>query len=309
MRTKGALEGVRFDTCVHLQILLQGTMAAHRVAQVSVLAGILVEVPLCTFASFRFLSGFSFAGCTSTVAVMLLVVALPALDPRRQCMAEPPEHAWLLPGLVPATGIVAVRARVRCWLFDRTASSGIACASVLGIRSTIACTEIMGTGLDRYSERIGCTALPHKSVHTRMPAALQLAVAGHSTFPSVRAGMAEPRLFTSALTWTYLATAVILICMTSIGYWYWGDGAHTLVTRDFDLHSPYTHLTIGGNFGVQTVVEGLVVLNVVTTLPLLVLSLQDIVHSFFTAEERSGHPHGAAPVRPSCVCADPWCWQ
>lgn len=84
-------------------------MAAHRVAQVSLLAGVLIEMPLCTFASFRFLSVFSFAGCTSTVAVMLLVVALPALDPHRQCMAEPPEHAWLLPGLVPATGIVAVR--------------------------------------------------------------------------------------------------------------------------------------------------------------------------------------------------------
>lgn len=126
---------------------------------------------------------------------------------------------------------------------------------------------------------------------------VQLSVAGHSTFPSVRAGMAEPRRFTSALNWTYVATAGILGCMTSIGYWYWGAGAHTLVTRDFDLHSPYTHLTIGGSFGIHTAVDALVVLNVVTTLPLLVLSLQDIVHSFFTAEERSGHPHGPAPVR------------
>jgi hypothetical protein len=76
--------------------------------RVALLAGVVVEIPLCAFASLRFLSGFSFAGCLSTVAVMALVVALPVLDPKRESVPVHIEQHWVLPGLVPAIGIFAV---------------------------------------------------------------------------------------------------------------------------------------------------------------------------------------------------------
>jgi hypothetical protein len=120
---------------------------------------------------------------------------------------------------------------------------------------------------------------------------MQLSLSGHSTFPSVRAGMAEPWRFATALNWAYTAMAVTLTAITTIGYWYWGSTAHTLVTEDFDLSSPYARYTIGGVVGIHKVVEVIVILNIGTTVPLLVLSLQDILHSFFSTEEQSGHPH------------------
>jgi hypothetical protein len=90
--------------------------------------------------------------------------------------------------------------------------------------------------------------------------------------------------------------AVVLVTISSIGYWYWGNSAHTLVTKDFEEHSPYMHLTIGRGFGIHKAVDAIVVLNVATTLPLLVLSLQDLGHSIYSVEERTGHPHGNLPA-------------
>jgi hypothetical protein len=98
-----------------LQILLQDSLPQTALARFALLAGIFVEVPLCAFASLRFLSAFSFAGCMSTVAVMALVVALPLVDPKRGSLQEPAEQHWVSPGLVPATGIFAVcLSRVGC---------------------------------------------------------------------------------------------------------------------------------------------------------------------------------------------------
>ena len=118
-----------------------------------------------------------------------------------------------------------------------------------------------------------------------MFACVQLSLAGHSTFPSVRASMAEPRRFADALNCAYVIMFGILAVMAYCGYWYWGNLSHTLVTQDFETHSPYSKFTIGNGFGIHKCVEALVVLNMLTRVPLFVLSLQDLGHSFF-AEAR-----------------------
>jgi hypothetical protein len=109
--------------------------------------------------------------------------------------------------------------------------------------------------------------------------------------------MAEPQRFATALNLAYAAMAVVLTAITLTGYWYWGDKAHTLVTEDLDTNSPYARYRIGGFLGIHKAVEVIVILNVATTVPLLVLSLQDILHSFFSTEAQSGHPHSEWMVR------------
>jgi Transmembrane amino acid transporter protein len=129
---------------------------------------------------------------------------------------------------------------------------------------------------------------------------VQLSLAGHSTYPSVRASMAQPHRFAEALNWAYLVMFAILGAITTCGYWYWGSLAHTLVTEDFETHSPYVRFTIGNGFGIHKCVEALVVLNMLTRVPLFVLSLQDLGHSFFLEARGGAHSCAAgsmAPVR------------
>ena len=93
--------------------------------------------------------------------------------------------------------------------------------------------------------------------------------------------MAEPRSFPRALNIAYGLMTAVLVAIASVGYWYWGNLAHVLVTRDFELHSPYSRVELLPHVGIQLAVQALVVLNVATTLPLLLLSFQDLVHSFW----------------------------
>jgi hypothetical protein len=92
-----------------VQILLPDDISQATVYRIAILGGLLLELPLCGFGSFKLLSLFSFAGITSTVAVVCLVVALPLIDPRKEWLDEAPAHIVLGPGVIPATGIVAVR--------------------------------------------------------------------------------------------------------------------------------------------------------------------------------------------------------
>lgn len=54
---------------------------------------------------------------------------------------------------------------------------------------------------------------------------VQLTVAGHSTFPSVRSKMADPALFPAALNGAYVITCIVVCSIGGVGYWYWGDSA------------------------------------------------------------------------------------
>jgi hypothetical protein len=91
-----------------MQMLLPDSLSLATAHQIALIGGIMLEVPLCILGSFKFLAVFSFAGCTSTLVVMLLVAALPALDPIRECLVDEPQHTWLRPGIFTATGIFAV---------------------------------------------------------------------------------------------------------------------------------------------------------------------------------------------------------
>lgn len=54
---------------------------------------------------------------------------------------------------------------------------------------------------------------------------MQLSVAGHSCFPSVRASMADPQQFPAALNIAYVIICVVVGGVGGVGYWYWGDSA------------------------------------------------------------------------------------
>lgn len=54
---------------------------------------------------------------------------------------------------------------------------------------------------------------------------VQLSVAGHSTFPSVRARMVDASLFPAALDGAYAITCAVACSIAGVGYWYWGDSA------------------------------------------------------------------------------------
>ena len=62
-----------------------------------------------------------------------------------------------------------------------------------------------------------------------------------------------------------------------------------LVTDDFAWHSPYMSMHVGP-FGIRHVIELLVALNVATTIPLVILPLEDILMSVL--------------CRPAARCAD-----
>jgi hypothetical protein len=73
-----------------------------------------------------------------------------------------------------------------------------------------------------------------------------------------------------------------------------------LVTDDFASASPYMNVAILG-VGIRHIVEFLVVVNLATTLPLLVLPFEDIVmsvlHKSSCAQAESGAQHLRMPVR------------
>lgn len=124
---------------------------------------------------------------------------------------------------------------------------------------------------------------------------MALAVAGHSTFPSVRNKMADASLFPTALDGAYTITCIVVCSIGGVGYWYWGDSAQILVTDDFEAHSPYTTLKVMG-MGIHHIVQALVALNVGTTVPLLLLPLVDILQSVIASGRKSAiASQGAAP--------------
>ena len=92
-----------------MQILLPDYLTHATVYQIAIVGGLLLELPLCGLGSFKLLSAFSFAGISSTVAVVLLVVLLPLLDADQHYVDEKPTHITVGSGLIPATGIIAVR--------------------------------------------------------------------------------------------------------------------------------------------------------------------------------------------------------
>lgn len=97
--------------------------------------------------------------------------------------------------------------------------------------------------------------------------------------------MADTAKFPAALNIAYAACAVATGTVCAVGYWYWGDSAHVLVTTDFEAHSPYAAYTLRG-FGIQHAVETLVAVNVGTKVPLYVIALQDIVSASLSRGER-----------------------
>lgn len=66
---------------------------------------------------------------------------------------------------------------------------------------------------------------------------LQLSVAGHSTFPSVRARMADAALFPAALDGAYAITCIVACSIGGVGYWYWGDSAQVCSRRNWTKHT------------------------------------------------------------------------
>lgn len=89
---------------------LNGTgVSAEWIHVAAVALGIAIQLPLCVYGNFRTISGFSFTGCLTTAAVMLLILFLPVLDPHKQHLNEDPSHHALSISIVPATSIFAVR--------------------------------------------------------------------------------------------------------------------------------------------------------------------------------------------------------
>lgn len=85
-----------------------------------------------------------------------------------------------------------------------------------------------------------------------------------------------------------------------------GDAVHQLVTTDFELHSPYVgHYFAQPSITVQKLLEWMVLLNVATTFPMFVLSLQDI----FCSSILPGNHRTSPSVRscePSPLDTFPW---
>lgn len=76
----------------------------------AVAIGVLIEVPLCLWGSFKSLANFAAAGVVSTSVVVVLVVLLPLVDPRREWLGQPSEHQVFgkLNDVFSAAGIMAV---------------------------------------------------------------------------------------------------------------------------------------------------------------------------------------------------------
>ena len=298
-----------------MQILLPDSFPHAATFRLAILGGILLELPLCALGSFKVLSAFSFAGCSSTIAVVLLVVALPLLDHTREWGPAEPAYVWASPGVVPATGIVAVCSRVHLrtlWQIGTSKAFAVLPASICSLAcahrvhlSFSSTGAFQGQLPARHSPWCDCCLpiikRPDCQLHSALRPCVQLSLAGHSTYPSVRASMAEPHRFSEALNWAYVTMAAVLGTMAAVGYWYWGAHAHTLVTQDFDLQSPYMHLVLGKGLGVHKVVEALIIMSLVTRVPMLLLALQDVCHSLLAAEMRSSGSAPAATDRMSPV--------
>eukprot|EP00891_Asterochloris_glomerata_P009030 jgi/Astpho2/9030/fgenesh1_pg.00133_%23_58_t len=122
-----------------------------------------------------------------------------------------------------------------------------------------------------------------------------VSVSGHSSLPVLRNSMAKPQDFSRVLalafsamallcgcdfprvvTLAFSAMALLYGCVSAAGYYYWGNGALTLVTSDLALHSPFAR---NGRLPVDKLVDACILVNVFTTYPSLVLVMQDMVVS------------------------------
>lgn len=73
------------------------------------------------------------------------------------------------------------------------------------------------------------------------------------------------------VTLAFSAMALLYGCVSAAGYYYWGNGALTLVTSDLALHSPFAR---NGRLPVDKLVDACILVNVFTTYPSLVLVMQ-----------------------------------
>jgi hypothetical protein len=97
----------------------------------------------------------------------------------------------------------------------------------------------------------------------------------------------------------------ILLLVLSVAYWYWGDLAETLVLQDFELHSLYKLLAVLGGFGVQTCLDILILVNILSRLPVFILAFQDICRPDRSAPALVGAvPAPAINVRPKLLGVD-----
>jgi hypothetical protein len=158
--------------------LLPDSISHATLVKVGVLGGLVLELPLCAVGNFKLLSSFSFAGISSTVAVVLLVVALPVVDPRREWLQEAPTRPFLGPGIIPATGVIAVRVSganaPRCGYQRNSTYAATQCRSHAWhqacIDTTLLWTSLAPCGLSRRSADLlrglaACAALAGWAQH------------------------------------------------------------------------------------------------------------------------------------------------
>lgn len=122
-----------------------------------------------------------------------------------------------------------------------------------------------------------------------------VSVSGHSSLPALRASMADPSLFPRVLNTSFAAMAALYGGVAVAGYYYYGDGAHQVVTASLARDSPFSRdFKLGpASVSLDDAVGAAILLNAVTTYPALVMIVQETLWA--VANPWSGA--GGAPPR------------
>lgn len=107
-----------------------------------------------------------------------------------------------------------------------------------------------------------------------------ISVSGHSSLPVLRNSMARVQDFDSVLNLSFGLMLGVYGAVAALGYYYFGNSAHTLVTTDLARNSPFTgHYLILPGLTVDKLVALSILMNAYSTYPSLVLVMQDMVVS------------------------------
>lgn len=117
-------------------------------------------------------------------------------------------------------------------------------------------------------------------------------VSGHSTFPSVRATLADPHRFRLVIYNSFTIMLLAYGAIAAVGYWYFGDGLHPLVINNMVNGSVYSKLRVLGSLDIGRFTSLLVGFRAYTVFPAVIVVLQvrcSIAHAFLTQMLLTGH--------------------
>lgn len=99
-------------------------------------------------------------------------------------------------------------------------------------------------------------------------------VSGHSTFPSVRATLADPQRFHQVIYNSFTIMLLSYGAIAAVGYWYFGDGLQPLIINNMVNGSVYSKLRWLGDLDVGRLTSLLVGFRAYTVFPAVVVVLQ-----------------------------------